>query len=44
MRKTVNVKQYKRSIPGFPPYTGKGNKPGPKTVVVRRHKRSKPRK
>ena len=36
-----NVKPHKRSTPSTPAYSGKGNKPGPKTVPVKKHKRPK---
>ncbi len=35
----VNVSKYKRSTPSKPAYTGKGKKPGPKTVSVIDHTR-----
>ena len=40
-RKTVSVKQHKRSTPKRPAYKGSGSKPGPKNVSVDRHKRSR---
>lgn len=43
-RKTVPVRKHRRSTPSTPPYGGPGNKPGPKTVKVVKHKRSKSRK
>jgi len=39
--KTVKVNAYNRSNPSQPSYKGHGNKPGPKTVHVKNHKRSK---
>lgn len=43
-KKTVNVNPYVRSKPGSPAWNGDGKKPGPKTVEVDSHKRSKPSK
>jgi len=42
--KIVPVKPHRRSNPNTPPWKGPGNKPGPKSVDVDRHKRSKPKK
>jgi len=41
-RKTVGVKRHGRSTPSSPGHTGSARKPGPKTVTVKAHKRSKP--
>lgn len=38
--KNVSVKSHKRSQPRRPAHKGPGKKPGPKTVSVKKHRRS----
>lgn len=41
-KKTVSVEEHVRSKPNLKnPWDGKGNKPGPKSVEVKEHKRGK---
>ena len=42
-KKTVPVKEHRRSGPKTPAYPGPGRKPGPKPVQVDPHRRSKPK-
>lgn len=41
--KPVQVDPHKRSTPKTPAYPGPGNKPGPKPVPVKEHRRKNPK-